>query len=211
MWELIKSGGWLMLPIVACSIVALAVVGERLWALQRKRVIPRHLVAEVWHKVKNHTLDASQLRDIRAGSPLGRVIAAGLVNMHHSRELMMESIEDTGRHEAHGLERYLNSLGTIATVTPLLGLLGTVVGMIQVFGTIDAQGLGNAGALAGGISTALITTAAGLVVAIPSLMAYRYLRGKVDGLVVEMEQESLKLVEVIHGQRERLAEGGRQA
>lgn len=204
MWELIKSGGWLMLPIIACSIVSLALIGERLWALQRRRVIPRHLVAQVWHKVKNNVLDATQLRELRAGSPLGRVIAAGLVNMHHDREIMMESIEDTGRHEAHALERYLNTLGTIASISPLLGLLGTVIGMIQVFGTINAEGLGNAGALAGGISQALLTTAAGLVVAIPSLMAYRYFRGKVDSLVVDMEQEALKLVEVIHGQRERL-------
>lgn len=204
MWELIIAGGWVMLPIVICSVLAAALFAERLWALQRGRIIPRHLVAQVWHKVKNDALDANQLREIRAGSPLGRVIAAGLVNMHHDREIMMESIEDAGRHEAHGLERYLNTLGTIAAITPLLGLLGTVIGMIKVFATISAQGLGDAGALAGGISEALITTAAGLVVAIPSLIAYRYLRGKVDALVVDMEQESLKLVEVIHGQRERL-------
>jgi biopolymer transport protein ExbB len=203
-WELIKSGGWLMLPILASSVLSLTLIGERLWALQRKRVIPRHLVAEVWHKVKNQSLDSAQLREIRAGSPLGRVIAAGLVNMHHERAIMMESIEDAGRHEAHALERYLNTLGTIAAISPLLGLLGTVIGMIKVFSAISAQGLGNAGALAGGISEALLTTAAGLVVAIPSLMAYRYFRGKVDALVVDMEQESLKLVEVIHGQRDRL-------
>ncbi|HKJ95462.1 MAG TPA: MotA/TolQ/ExbB proton channel family protein, partial [Gammaproteobacteria bacterium] len=177
MWELIKSGGWLMVPIIACSIVALALIGERLWALQRRRVIPKHLVAQVWHKVKNNVMDSAQLRELRASSPLGRVIAAGLVNMHHDREIMMESIEDTGRHEAHALERYLNTLGTIASISPLLGLLGTVIGMIHVFGTITAEGLGNAGALAGGISQALLTTAAGLVVAIPSLMAYRYFRG----------------------------------
>jgi len=206
-WELIKSGGWLMVPIIACSIVALALIGERLWALQRRRVIPKHLVAQVWHKVKNNVMDSAQLRELRASSPLGRVIAAGLVNMHHDREIMMESIEDTGRHEAHALERYLNTLGTIASISPLLGLLGTVIGMIHVFGTITAEGLGNAGALAGGISQALLTTAAGLVVAIPSLMAYRYFRGKVDSLVVDMEQEALKLVEVIHGQRDRIGGG----
>ena len=203
MWELIKAGGWLMLPILACSVLALALMGERLWALQRSRVTPRHLVAQVWHKIKNNSLDANHLRELRAGSPLGRVLAAGLVNMHHDRQIMLESIEDAGRHEAHGLERYLNTLGTIAAVSPLLGLLGTVIGMIKVFSTISAEGLGNAGALAGGISEALITTAAGLVVAIPTLMAYRYFRGRVDGLVIFMEEESLKLVEVIHGQRER--------
>jgi biopolymer transport protein ExbB len=197
-----------MLPIIACSVIAVALVGERLWALQRRRIIPKHLVAQVWHKVKNNALDSTQLRDLRRGSPLGRVIAAGLVNMHHERDIMMESIEDAGRHEAHALERYLNTLGTIAAISPLLGLLGTVIGMIKVFGTISAQGLGNAGALAGGISEALLTTAAGLVVAIPALIAYRYFRGKVDALVVDMEQESLKLVEVIHGQRERSSIGG---
>jgi biopolymer transport protein ExbB len=197
-----------MLPIIACSVIAVALVGERLWALQRRRIIPKHLVAQVWHKVKNNALDSTQLRDLRRGSPLGRVIAAGLVNMHHERDIMMESIEDAGRHEAHALERYLNTLGTIAAISPLLGLLGTVIGMIKVFGTISAQGLGNAGALAGGISEALLTTAAGLVVAIPALIAYRYFRGKVDALVVDMEQESLKLVEVIHGQRERISIGG---
>lgn len=203
MWELIKAGGWLMVPIIACSILVMGLVGERLWALQRRRVIPRHLVAQTWHKIKNRSLDATQLRDLRANSSLGRVLAAGLVNMHHDRQVMMESIEDAGRHEAHRLERYLNTVGTIAAVSPLLGLLGTVIGMIKVFSTISTQGLGNAAALAGGISEALLTTAAGLVVAIPSLMAYRYLRGRVDELVVEMEQESLKLIEVVHGQRDR--------
>lgn len=203
MWELIKAGGWLMLPIIACSILVLGLVGERLWALQRRRVIPRHLVAQTWHKIKNRSLDATQLRDLRANSSLGRVLAAGLVNMHHDRQVMMESIEDAGRHEAHRLERYLNTVGTIAAISPLLGLLGTVIGMIKVFSAISSEGLGNAAALAGGISEALLTTAAGLVVAIPSLMAYRYLRGRVDELVVEMEQESIKLVEVVHGQRDR--------
>lgn len=203
MWELIKAGGWLMLPIIACSILVLGLVGERLWALQRRRVIPRHLVAQTWHKIKSRSLDATQLRELRENSSLGRVLAAGLVNMHHDRQVMMESIEDAGRHEAHRLERYLNTVGTIAAISPLLGLLGTVIGMIKVFSTISSEGLGNAAALAGGISEALLTTAAGLVVAIPALMAYRYLRGRVDELVVEMEQESIKLVEVVHGQRDR--------
>jgi biopolymer transport protein ExbB len=206
-WDLIQSGGWLMLPILAVSILALTIIGERLWALQRRRNVPPNLVAQVWRGVKNNTLDSQQLREIRSKSPLGRVVAAGLVNMHHERAVMMESIADAGRHEAHALERFLNTLGTIAAVSPLLGLLGTVIGMIKVFGTISAEGLGNAPALAGGISEALVTTAAGLVVAIPSLAMYRYFRGKVDSLVVEMEQEALKLVEVIHGQRDKLGGG----
>ena len=203
MWELIQAGGWLMLPIIGCSVLALAIVIERCWSLRRDRVLPRHLVAEVWNKLKANAMDAEAIRKLRQHSPLGRVLAAGVVNRHLSREIMMESIEDVGRHEAHSLERYLNTLGTIAAISPLLGLLGTVVGMIDVFGTISSQGVGNAPALAGGISQALITTAAGLVVAIPSLMAYRYLRGRVDELVVDMEQQALKLVEAIHGQRPR--------
>nr|WP_301289509.1 MotA/TolQ/ExbB proton channel family protein [Natronocella acetinitrilica] len=194
-----------MVPIIGCSLLSLAIIGERLWTLQRKRIIPSHLVAQVWHLFKNKQLDAAQIRKLRESSPLGRVLAAGLINLHHSRPIMMESIEDAGRHEAHALERFLNTLGTIASITPLLGLLGTVIGMIKVFSAITAHGVGNAPVLAGGISEALITTAAGLTVAIPSLIAYRYFRGLVDQFVVEMEQEALKLVEVVQGQRERSA------
>ncbi len=202
MWEIIVSGGWLMVPILACSVVAMAIVVERMWALQRSRVIPRHLVAQVWHMRKNNQLTTEAIRQIRGGSPLGRVLAAGLVNRNKEREIMKESIEETGRHVVHSLERYLNTLGTIAAVTPLLGLLGTVIGMIQVFTDLTVHGTGNVANLAGGISQALITTAAGLVVAIPSLMFYRYFRGRIDEFVVVMEEEAIKLVEVMHGQRE---------
>ncbi|HHC73370.1 MAG TPA: MotA/TolQ/ExbB proton channel family protein [Thiotrichales bacterium] len=191
-----------MVPILACSVVAMAIVVERMWALQRSRVIPRHLVAQVWHMRKNNQLTTEAIRQIRGGSPLGRVLAAGLVNRNKEREIMKESIEETGRHVVHSLERYLNTLGTIAAVTPLLGLLGTVIGMIQVFTDLTVHGTGNVANLAGGISQALITTAAGLVVAIPSLMFYRYFRGRIDEFVVVMEEEAIKLVEVMHGQRE---------
>ena len=206
MWELFRSGGWLMWPILGCSIVAMAIVGERFWALRRPKVIPRHLVAQTWNQLKQRKITSKQLKELREASPLGRVLAAGLVNLQQERSVMLEAIEDVGRHEAHRLERFLNTLGTIASISPLLGLLGTVIGMIQVFAAIETQGLGSSPEIAGGISTALITTAAGLFVAIPSLMAYRYFRGKVDELVVEMEQEALKLVEVVHGQRDRGAE-----
>jgi biopolymer transport protein ExbB len=199
--ELIKAGGWLMLPLVACSVAAMAIVLERAWSLRRSHIIPPHLVAQVWHQLKNRRIKVDQLKALRAGSPLGRILAAGLASMNQPREVMAESIEDIGRHEAHGLERFLNSLGTIAVVSPLIGLLGTVFGMIEVFNVISVEGLGKAGALAGGISQALVTTAAGLLVAIPSLIAHRYLRRRVDTLVIEMEQEALKLVEVVHGQR----------
>jgi len=201
-FELIESGGWLMVPIILCSIIATAIVGERFWALQRKRIAPKGLVHQIWMWAKNRQLDAARIGSLRSSSPLGRVLAAGLVNLHHEREIMKESIEEAGRHVVLELERYLNTLGTIASITPLLGLLGTVFGMIKVFAAISIHGVGNAGNLAGGISQALITTAAGLSVAIPTLMFYRYFRGRVEALVSTMEEEALKLVEVLHGERE---------
>jgi len=202
-FEIVKSGGWLMVPIILCSIVALAIIGERLWSLQRKRIIPKHLVAQIWHlQSKGGQLSSEQISTVRNSSPLGQVLASGLSNVNNSREVMKESIEETGRHVVHELERYMNSLGTIAAITPLLGLLGTVIGMIKVFSVITSQGVGNPAVLAGGISEALITTAAGLSVAIPALMAHRYFRGLIDSLVVYMEQEAIKMVEVIHGERE---------
>jgi biopolymer transport protein ExbB len=200
-FELIIAGGWLMLPIILCSVIALAIIAERLWTLRVSRVLPRHLVAQVWDWAKEKQLDMERLRNLRADSPLGRILAAGLVNRNASRSIMKEAIEDTGRHVVHELERYLNTLGTIATISPLLGLLGTVVGMIQVFSAITTQGVGNPSALAGGISTALITTAAGMTVAIPSLMFYRFFRGKVTMLVLRMEKQTLRMVEVLQGQR----------
>ena len=201
MLELVKSGGWLMLPIIACSIVALAIIIERLWSLQVRRVLPKNLVAQVWRWDKIHQLNDEHLKELQASSPLGSVLAAGIANRKQNREVMKESIEDTGRHVVHELERYLNTLGTIAAITPLLGLLGTVVGMIKVFATITTIGVGNPGALAGGISQALITTAAGMSVAIPTLMFYRYFRGKVRMLVLRMEQEAMGMVEIMHGQQ----------
>ncbi len=202
MWELIKAGGWLMAPILLCSVLALAIAAERLWRLRPNKVAPPNLVAQIVHLHRRQRIDAEALKALRESSPLGRVLAAGVANLRHSREVMKEAIEETGRHVVHDLERRLNALGTIAAITPLLGLLGTVVGMIKVFNVITEQGVGNAEVLAGGISEALITTAAGLAVAIPSLILYRYLRARVDELVVTMEQEAIRLVEVIHGERE---------
>ncbi len=199
MLELVKSGGWLMVPILLCSVVAMAIIAERFWTLQRKRITPSNLVVQVWQWAKSGNLDDDRIRALRKSSPLGRILAAGLVNRDTSRALMKESIEDVGRHVVHELDRYLNTLGTIASITPLLGLLGTVIGMIKVFAVITTQGVGNPGVLAGGISEALITTAAGLTVAIPTLMFHRYFRGHVDELVVTMEQEALKMVEAMHG------------
>ncbi|MGH8272198.1 MAG: MotA/TolQ/ExbB proton channel family protein [Gammaproteobacteria bacterium] len=197
MIELVREGGWLMLPILLCSVIALGITLERLWTLRERQVCPDHLLAEVWLWLKNGEVDEQRIEVLRRHSALGRVLAAGLAHRDGSRELMKESIEDTGRHVVHELERYLNTLGTIAGITPLLGLLGTVVGIMKVFAVITTQGTANAQALSGGIAEALITTAAGLTIAIPALILYRYFRGKVDALVVRMEADALKLVEAL--------------
>jgi len=203
MIELVREGGWLMLPILLCSVIALGITLERLWTLRTKKVCPDHLLAEVWLWVKNGEVNAKRVEALRRHSPLGRVLAAGLQYRNDSRALMKESIEDTGRHAVHELERYLNTLGTVAAITPLLGLLGTVVGIMKVFAVITTQGTANAQALAGGIAEALITTAAGLAIAIPTLIVYRYFRGKVDDLVVRMEADAVKLVEALGSRRSR--------
>lgn len=194
MWEIIKAGGPVMWPIIVCSIGAAAIILERLWTLQEKRVIPRSLTEKVWKLVETRTLTDRHITALENNSPLGRVLASGLMNRDRGREIMKEVIEDTGRHVVHELERFLNALGTIAAITPLLGLLGTVTGMVSAFEAITAQGVGDARVLSGGIGEALLTTAAGLIVAIPALIGYRYLRGRVDALVVEMEKEAIKLV-----------------
>ena len=190
-----------MLPIILCSIIAIAIIIERFWTLQPAKIAPRDVLAKVWDKIKNNQLDAAEIKDLRQASPLGQILAAGLVNAKAGREITVESIEQTASHVIHDLERYLSTLGTIAVITPLIGLLGTVLGMITVFSEIMIQGTGNANALAGGISEALITTAAGLFVATPSLMFYRMFIRRVETLVVELERESKKLVDAIHTDR----------
>jgi biopolymer transport protein ExbB len=197
MLEIVQAGGWLMLPIIACSMVAAAIILERLWTLQQKRVLPKDLTVQAWQWVKADRLDSERVQMLHQSSPLGQVLAAGLANRDAGREIAKEGIEDTGRHVVHEMERYLNPLGTIAVISPLLGLLGTVIGMVKVFAAITIHGVGNPGVLAGGISEALITTAAGLTVAIPSLIGYRYLRGRVDALVVRMEKEAMKFLEAL--------------
>ena len=199
MFEIVKSGGWLMVPILACSVMAAAIILERLWTLQQNRVIPRDLTEKVWRWVERRQLNEKHIQSLEQSSPLGQILAAGLSNRGRDRHIIKESVQDTGRHVVHELERYLNSLGTIAAISPLLGLLGTVLGMVKVFAAIQRFGVGDPTVLAGGISEALITTAAGLSVAIPSLIGYRYLRGRVDRLVVSMEKEAIKLVEAMEG------------
>ncbi len=201
-----RAGGWLMWPILACSVVALAIILERLWSLRRRRVMPPGLMAQVWQWQRDQALTPERIQVLAQGSPLGRLLSAGLVNRNHSREVMKEAINDVGRQVVAQLERYLNTLGTIASVSPLLGLLGTVFGMIDIFTVIIDAGVGNPGVLAGGISEALLTTAAGLTVAIPSLMFHRYFNGRVNQFALAMEEEALNLVEVIKGEREALPE-----
>jgi biopolymer transport protein ExbB len=197
MWEIVRAGGPLMWPIILCSIVALGIVVERLWTLQGPRVMPPGLTQKIWQLVETGQVTDKVIAALEQNSPLGRVLAAGLANRHRPREVMMERLEDTGRHVVHELERFLNTLGTIAGVSPLLGLLGTVTGIIKAFNAITVGAMGDPRALSGGISEALITTAAGLVVAIPSLIAYRYLRGRVDGIVIDMEKSAIALADAV--------------
>lgn len=199
MFEIVKSGGLLMIPILGCSVVAAAIIIERLWTLQQKRVLPDNLSRTVWKWVKKKQLNEKNIKALGESSPLGAILAAGLENKDRDRAVMKERIEDTGRHVVHDLERFLNSLGTIAAISPLLGLLGTVIGMIKVFAAITAFGVGDPSVLAKGISEALITTGAGLSVAIPALIGYRYLSSRVDGLVIQMEKEAMRLVDTLEG------------
>jgi len=203
-YELVQAGGWLMIPILLCSVIAAAIIIERTWTLRRKKVIPEKLLTGIWKLLNSDSLTDQHIAEIESGSPLGKVLAAGLINRHLTRDLIRESIEETGRHVVHEMERFMNTLGTISTITPLLGLLGTVIGMIRVFTAITVIGVGDPGQLAGGISEALITTAAGLTIAIPSLIFHRHLKRKIDDLVVAMEQEAMKLVEFLHGERKQL-------
>jgi biopolymer transport protein ExbB len=202
MLEIVQAGGLMMWPIIASSVVMVAIVLERLWTLQEKRVLPPDVGTHVAEWIQHSQLDVQHLNQLHRSSPLGQVLAAGLAYRHASREVLKEVVEDTGRHVVHDLERYLGPLGTIAAISPLLGLLGTVSGMIRSFTAITTEGVGNPAVLAGGISEALLTTAAGLAVAIPALIAYRHLRGRVDGLVVKIEKESMRFIELaLHQQR----------
>lgn len=198
MYQVLSAGGWVMPFIVLCSIIALAICIERQFALNREKIAPPHLLATVWQQLRGQGLDAQRLKSLRQGSPLGAILAAGLANRHQGRDAMRESIREAASHVIHQLERYLNTLGTVAAVTPLMGLLGTVLGMISVFTEITTYGTGNTGALAGGISEALITTAVGLAVAIPSLVMHRHYTSRIESIVVDLEREAIKLVDAIH-------------
>lgn len=198
MWELFQAGGPFMWPIAFCSILAAAIVAERMWTLQQRRVMPPDLTRRIWTLVESGQVNDKVIAALETNSPLGKILATGLQHRHRPRELMMERIQDAGRHVAHELDRFLNTLGTIAGVSPLLGLLGTVTGIIKAFNVIYAGGLGDPRALSGGISEALLTTAFGLIVAIPAYVAYRYLRGRVDGTVVQIEKDVVRFADALN-------------
>jgi biopolymer transport protein ExbB len=207
MWEIVLAGGPFMWPIILSSIISGAIVLERLWTLQQRRVMPADLTRRIWALVESGQINDKVIAALEANSPLGKLLATGLANRHRPREVLMDRIEDTGRHVAYDLDRFLNTLGTIAGVAPLLGLLGTVTGIIKAFNAIYEGGLGDPRLLSGGISEALVCTAAGLCVAIPSYVAYRYLRGRVDGIVVQIEKDVVRFAEAL---KDRVADAPRR-
>jgi biopolymer transport protein ExbB len=206
MWEVFQAGGPFMWAISLCAIVMLGIVAERFWTLQQRRVMPPDLTRRIWTLVENGQVNDKVLAALEVNSPLGKILATGLQHRHRPREVMMERLEDAGRHVAHELDRYLNTLGTIAGVAPLLGLLGTVTGIIKAFNVIYSGGLGDPRALSGGISEALLTTAYGLMVAIPSYVAYRYLRGRVDATVVQIEKDVVRFADALNDRMVGVAE-----
>lgn len=200
MFSIIQAAGWPIWPLLFASVIAVALIIERSTALRRPKIVPPGLLQSVVAEFRQSGMTDAQLARLEGHSPLGRVLAAGLRNARSSREVMKEAIEEAGRGVAHELERFLTSLGTIASISPLLGLFGTVVGMIEIFGSPTSSG-NNPQALAHGISVALYNTAFGLIIAIPSMIFYRHFRALVDGFLVEMEQEAVKLVETLQGER----------
>ncbi len=200
MWEIIKAAGWPIWPLLIASLISIVIIVERFLILRRDIVAPSNLLPEVQKWMGQGGVTQETLHKLERHSPLGQIFASALANAKNSREITKEAIEETGRAVAHKLERYLPTLGTIATVSPLLGLLGTVIGMVELFGSFTNSGH-DVAQFARGISVALYNTAAGIVVAVPAMIAYRYYRSKVDDLLVDMEQQAIKLVEILHGQR----------
>ncbi|MBI2224694.1 MAG: MotA/TolQ/ExbB proton channel family protein [Betaproteobacteria bacterium] len=200
MFALLEAAGWPIWPLVLASIIALAIIGERAWSLRSSIVAPRGLLGQVVQEFRQNGANPELLSRLANGAPLAKVFATGLKNVQSTPQVMKEAIDETGRSVAHELERFLTTLGTIATISPLLGLLGTVIGMIEIFGSQTPTG-SNPIVLAHGISIALYNTAMGLIVAIPSMIFYRHYRNQVDSLIIEMESEAVKLVEILHGER----------
>lgn len=201
MFSLIQAAGWPVWPLIVASVIALAIIAERLWSLRESLVMPKGLLNKVVQEYKQNGVNEAGLNQLAAGSPLGQVLAAGLRNVKSSTVAIKDSMEEAGRAAAANMERFLTTLGTIAAISPLLGLFGTVIGMIEIFGASSPGGNANPTQLAHGISIALYNTAFGLVVAVPSMIFYRYFRGKVDNLLLDMEMQGTRLVEVLHGER----------
>jgi biopolymer transport protein ExbB len=199
-WQVIQAAGWPIWPLIFASVIALGIIGERAWSLRDRVVAPPNLLAQVVQELQQAGASGQLVARLNQGSPLGRILAAGLRNVKASRELMRESIEESGRAVAHDLDRFLTTLGTIAAMSPLLGLFGTTVGMIEMFSAQTPSGL-NPVQLAHGISVALYNTAYGLVVAVPSMIFYRHYRAKVDALIISMEQQAVRLVDIVHAGR----------
>jgi len=198
--SLIEAAGWPVWPIIFASIIALGIIGERMWSLRKSIVVPRDLLPRVLNEYKRSGVTQEMIKKLQQHSPLGRIFAAGLQNETSTREIMKESIEEAGRVVTHNLDRNLTTLGTIAALSPLMGLFGTLVGMIEIFGSNSPAG-SNPAQLAYGISVALYNAAFGILVAIPSMIFYRHFRAKVDALTIEMELQALKLVEIVQGAR----------
>ena len=202
MFSIIQAAGWPIWPLILASVIALAIIAERLWSLRANVVMPKGLLMQAVQEFRQNGATPAGLAKLADGSPFGLVLAAGIKNIKSSSVIMKESIEEAGRAAAANMERFLTTLGTIAAVAPLLGLFGTVIGMIEIFGSSSPTGNSNPTQLAHGISVALYNTAFGLVVAIPSMIFYRYFRGKVDNLLLDMEMQGAKLVEILHGERQ---------
>ena len=200
MIAIVETAGWPIWFLILTSVIAVGLIIDRLRYLRGNRIAPPALLDEIVNELKQRGVSDGMLSKLASGSPLGRIFAAGLKNIKNPPEVMKESIEEAGRIVAHDLERFLTTLGTIASISPLLGLFGTVVGMIEIFGSQNAAGNSPA-ILAHGISVALYNTALGLIVAIPSMIFYRHFRAQVDSLTIEMEQQAVKLIEIVHGQR----------
>ena len=195
MLNFVQAGGWLMLPLMLCSVLVLAISIERFWSLRYQQIAPDHLLQKTLHWLKRAQMDQNKLLYLEQNSPLGRLLATTIRNIPRGMQETKERIHDEAHYVLHDLQRFLNTLGTVAVISPLLGLLGTVIGMIQVFSVIMLQGTGNPATLAGGIAEALITTAAGMVIAIPALISHRYFMRKVDDLVMDLEQQTLALLD----------------
>jgi len=200
-FEIFLAGGMMMWPLLVCSLIVIAVSVERYWTLNPAKIVPKTLLAQVWSWIKNNQLDATKLRELKQSSPLGYILAAGLSNSKHGRDVMKDSVQEAANKVIHDLERYVGALGTIANLAPLLGLLGTVLGMIEIFNGILLNGTGSTNVLAGGISIALYTTVGGLVVAIPATISHKFFQRRIDSIVVNMEEEAIKLIDALHSER----------